>query len=151
MRVGVTGGAGFIGGHVVDRLIAAGHDVLVLDPIAPHRSDAAHREIDITDLESTVEATTGCDALFHLAAVSNVNDVYDAPVDTVRSNVLGTTHIWEAARRNDIGRTVLASTVWVYNGATGEEPLTENSPFQLPRSGHLYTSSKLASELVVHS
>ncbi len=65
-------------------------------------------------MESTVEATAGCDALFHLAAVSNVNDVYDAPVDTVRSNVLGTTHMLEADRRNDIGRTVLASTVWVY-------------------------------------
>jgi UDP-glucose 4-epimerase len=72
-------------------------------------------------------------------------------VDAVRSNVLGTSHIWEAARRNDIGRTILASTVWVYNGATGDAPLTEDSPFHLPSSGHLYTSSKLASELVVHS
>ena len=151
MRVGITGGSGFIGGHVVDKLLAADHTVVVLDPVEPHRSDVSHRPIDITDLQSTVDATVGLDALFHLAAVSDVNIVYGAPVEAVRSNVLGTTHIWEAARRNDIGRTVLASTVWVYNGATGDEPLNENSPFSLPSSGHLYTSSKLASELVVHS
>ncbi|MEP6598466.1 MAG: NAD-dependent epimerase/dehydratase family protein [Actinomycetota bacterium] len=151
MRVGITGGSGFIGGHVVDRLLAAEHSVVVLDPIAPHRDDVTHRPIDITDLDSTVEATVDLGALFHLAAVSDVNHVYNAPVDAVRSNVLGTTNIWEAARRNDIGRAILASTVWVYNGATGDEPLHEDSPFHLPSSGHLYTSSKLASELVVHS
>ena len=83
MRIAVTGGAGFIGAHVVDRLVAAGHDVLVLDPIAPHRSDVAHRQIDIPDLTAWSPPPQGCDALFHLAAVSNVNDVYDAPVDAV--------------------------------------------------------------------
>jgi UDP-glucose 4-epimerase len=151
MRIAVTGGSGFIGSHVVDRLVDDGHTVLVLDSRPPHRSDVLFRPLDITDAADTALATRGCDVVFHLAAVSNVNEAFDRPVEAMQINVMGTTNVWEAARRNGVARTILASTVWVYAGASGDDPLDEDAPLHLPSAGHIYTSSKIASELVVHN
>ena len=91
MKLAVTGGAGFIGSHVVDHLLAAGHDIVVIDSRPPHRPDVEHSAADLRDLDGLVAATRDCDAIFHLAAVSNVNEVFDAPVDAVDINVTGTT------------------------------------------------------------
>jgi len=151
VKVGVTGGSGFIGSHVVDRLHAAGHEVVVIDTRPPHRRDVGYRDADITDLAGMVRATTGCDALFHLAAVSNVNDAHADPVGTFDVNVAGTARACEAARRNQIGRVLLASTVWVYASAPGDGELTEDSPLLSTGTGHVYTSSQVAAELVVSS
>src|SRR5207253_246205 len=63
MRVVVTGGSGFIGSHVVDRLRAADHDVAVIDFRPPHRPDVAHHEVDIGDLAGLVRATQGADVV----------------------------------------------------------------------------------------
>jgi len=152
MRTVVTGGTGFIGSHVVDKLLAAGHQVTVVDLRAPHRSDVDHHAVDISDLDGLVRATAGADAVFHLAAFADVNDVTADPVGATEANVLGTMKVWEACRRNGVKRAILASTVWVYGGAAvGEGPLDETASFSLKRAGHLYTSSKLAAELVVQS
>lgn len=151
MRIAVTGGSGFIGSHVVDRLIDAGHTLFVLDTRPPQRPDVTYRQVDLSDLGGLVQATRDIDVVFHLAAVSNVNDAYDHPVGTVRINVTGTVNVFEASRRNGVHRTVLASTVWVYAGAHGDAPLDEGAPFHLPSAGHIYTSSKIASELIAHN
>jgi UDP-glucose 4-epimerase len=151
MRIAITGGSGFIGSHVVDRLIDAGHTLFVLDTRPPHRPDVTYRQVDLSNLGGLVQATRDIDVVFHLAAVSNVNDAYDHPVGTVRINVTGTVNVFEASRRNEISRTVLASTVWVYAGAHGDAPLDEEAPFHLPSAGHIYTSSKIASELIAHN
>jgi UDP-glucose 4-epimerase len=151
MRIAVTGGSGFIGSHVVDRLADAGHTLFVLDTRPPHRPDVTYRQVDLSDLGGLVQATRDVDVVFHLAAVSNVNDAYDHPVGTVRVNVTGTVNVFEASRRNGVSRTVLASTVWVYAGAHGDSPLDEDAPFHLPSAGHIYTSSKIASELIAHN
>jgi UDP-glucose 4-epimerase len=153
MRTLVTGGGGFIGSHVVDRLVAAGHDVHVVDLRPPHRSDVGHIAADINDLDALVEAFSGADAVFHLAAYADVNDVSREPVDATDANVVGVAKVWEACRRNNVGRAILASTVWVYNGAAddGDGPLDEDAAFRLDDLGHLYTSSKVAAEMVVHS
>ena len=151
MKVAVTGGSGFIGSHVVDRLLDAGHHVTVLDTRPPHRRDAAYRDTDVLDLAGLVRATAGCDAVFHLAAVSNVNDALADPVGTFELNVTGTGRVCEAARRNRVGRVVLASTVWVYASAPGDGPLTEDTPLSPAGTGHVYTASKVAAELVVTS
>jgi UDP-glucose 4-epimerase len=151
MRIAITGGSGFIGSHVVDRLIDAGHTLFVLDTRPPHRPDVTYRPVDLSNLAGLVQATRDVDVVFHLAAVSNVNDAYEHPVGTVRINVTGTVHVFEASRRNEISRTVLASTVWVYAGAHGDNPLDEEAPFHLPSAGHIYTSSKIASELIAHN
>ena len=152
MRVGVSGGSGFIGSHVVDALMAAGHEVSVLDPRPPHRADVGHRPADILDLTALADATAGMDAFFHLAAVADVNDVARDPVAAVDLNVGGTARVLEAARRNQVTRVILASTVWVYSSATGADgsEVDEETPFAMTAARHVYTSSKLAAEMLCH-
>src|SRR5947209_2681330 len=151
MKIGVTGGAGFIGSHVVDRLVDAGHDVVVLDARHPHRIEVGFRRSDITDLASMQRGVRGCDVVFHLAAVADVNDGFRRPAEAVAVNVTGTANVWEAARRCGVGRVVLASTVWVYGAAPGPDPVTEDACFDLSQAGHVYTATKLAAETVAHS
>lgn len=157
MRTVVTGGCGFIGSHVVDRLIAAGHDVVVLDSaVRPLNPAADYRRADILDLPGLTRELADCEAVFHLAAVADVEQVNADPVHALRMNVEGTGTVLEAARRVGINRFVLASTVWVY-GAAHRDPegpeaeLTEDASFDVERSGHLYVSTKLAAEMAVQS
>ena len=151
MRIAVTGGAGFIGSHLVDALAGRGDQVVVVDPRPPHRADVEHADADITDLVGLRQAFAGCAVVFHLAAVSNVNHVYAGPVEALDVNVGGTGRVWQAARDCEVGRVLLASTVWVYAAATGPEPLTETSPTEVGGAGHLYTATKIAAEMVAHS
>ena len=67
------------------------------------------------------------------------------------SVVTGTANVFEASRRNDVRRTVLAGTAWVYAGAHGDAPIDEEAPFHLPSAGHIYTSSKITEELIAHN
>ena len=152
MRVGVTGGAGFIGSHVVDALAAAGHDVIVIDGRPPHRPDVDHVGVSVLDGPALAEATAGLDALFHLAAVADVNDVVRDPVAAVDLNVGGTARVLEAARGNGIGRVILASTVWVYSSVAASDAtvVDESACFSLATARHVYTSSKLAAEMLCH-
>ena len=135
----------------MDHLVAAGHEVAVLDVRPPHRADVQFFDVDILDLPGLVRATRGCDVIFHLAGVADVNHAKAHPVLTAELNVAGTAKVWEAARQNGVKRAVLASTVWVYSGASGDGELCEDAEFDLSRPGHLYTSSKIAAEMVARS
>jgi len=149
--IGVIGGSGFIGSHVVDKLIDAGHEVTVFDIMKPHRSDVRHIYIDITDLSKTCVALAGAyDAVYMLAAVADVNDVYKNPVEAGEINIMAVANVLEAARRSGIGRVILASTVWVYEMAEGER-VDENTPLLLSKTKHVYTASKVAAELYCHA
>lgn len=151
-KVMVTGGAGFIGSHVVDRLIEAGHEVTVLDYHArPHRPDVKYEDVDLLDFASVLEATKGAQHIFHIAAVSNVNHAHKYPVYCTELNVVGTANVLEAARVHQAERVYFASTVWVYNGSKEASPVTEDSPFYLPSAGHIYTSTKMAAEMLLHN
>jgi UDP-glucose 4-epimerase len=147
MRVLVTGGSGFIGSHVLDVLAAAGHEPVILDLVPSHHhppNTYATINGDITDRKVTRRAIRGCDAIIHLAAVADVNDVLADPVRADSVNAHGTEVILEAARREDVGRMIYGSTIWVYGNAEVEEA-TEETPLALP--AHLYTATKLAGEM----
>ncbi len=145
----MTGGSGFIGSHLVDCLVKRSYEVRVLDVTPPHRSDVEFTKADICDIEQVMEACKGATEIFHLAAVSNVDEAYQKPADTVSINTIGTVNLLEAARRNRVARFVFASTVWVYGGARGSD-VHEDSPFYMPGAGHIYTSTKIASEFYIH-
>lgn len=148
----VTGGSGFIGSHVVDALVEAGHEVTVIDHrVRPHRDDVRFEDVDLMDFSSVLTATRGAEHVFHLAAVSNVNVAHKYPVYATGLNVMGTAHALEAARLNGVKRFYLASTVWVYNGAPNGIAVDEAVPFYLNGAGHIYTSSKIAAEMLCHN
>ena len=150
MNIGVIGGSGFIGSHVVDKLIDAGHEVTAFDMMKPHRDDVRHIYIDITDLSKTTVALTGTyDTLYMLAAMADVNDVYRNPVEAGQVNIMAVANVLEAARRNGVGRVILASTVWVYEMAV-KEKVDEDTPLLPDKANHVYTASKLAAELYCH-
>jgi UDP-glucose 4-epimerase len=143
----ITGGSGFIGSHVVDALIAAGHHVRVIDMLAPHRPDADWLPVDVMDEEALTSALRGADAVFHLAAMADVNDVFAAPVESVSLNTLGTVRLLEAARQAEAGRVILASTVWVYAATVGSR-VDERTCFDPETDRHLYVSTKIAAEMI---
>jgi UDP-glucose 4-epimerase len=152
VRVAVTGGCGFIGSHVVDHLVRAGHDVRVIDTSGQWRNPgAAWWPADIFDDEALAAAVAGVDAIYHLAGAADVYEIAADPVSAVRLNVEGAARILEAARRQGCARVLLASTVWVYGATAGAGERTEDAPVDLRRAGHVYVSTKLAAELLVHS
>lgn len=152
MRVLVTGGSGFIGSHVVDRLIAHGHEPVNFDLAASRYHAPTELKAvlgDIADRDTAWRAARGCDAIIHLAAVADVSDVVADPLRADRINVHGTQMILEAARHAGIRRVVYGSTVWVYGNAPVDGLVDEESPLALPN--HLYTATKLAGEMYCRS
>ncbi len=150
MEIAVTGGSGFIGSHVVDRLVNAGHQVRVLDVARPHRNDVQWNPVDITRLSQVAGVLHGCDAVMHLAAMANVNDVARAPGESVDLNVMGTATMLEGSRLAGVKHFVFASTVWVYE-ATDDLEVDETTPLRPDRTKHLYMAEKIAGEMLVHS
>ncbi|HWF79423.1 MAG TPA: NAD(P)-dependent oxidoreductase [Streptosporangiaceae bacterium] len=152
MRVAVTGGCGFIGSHVVDHLVKAGHDVLVIDVRERWLNPEADYVIaDLFDTAALDVALDGREAVFHLAGASDVNEVAADPVFALRLNVEGVGRVLDAARARGCARVVLASTVWVYGATVGDGERTEDAAVDLRRAGHLYVSTKLAAEMIMHS
>ena len=122
MRVLVTGGAGFIGSHVVERLLVAGHDVRVLDallpdvhPVPPEFPEAAEVvTADVGDAAAVADALSGVDAVCHQAAMVGLGiDLHDLPA-YVRTNDLGTAVVLAEMARARVTRLVLASSMVVY-------------------------------------
>jgi len=152
LKVVVTGGSGFIGSHVADKLRAAGHDPRILDLApspwhAPGEIDTALA--DLTDPAAVADAVRGGEAIVHLAAMADVNEVVGQPERTDAVNTRGTFNLLEAARAEGISRLLYASTIWVYGNAPGPEPHDEDTPLVLPP--HLYTATKLAGEMYCRS
>jgi UDP-glucose 4-epimerase len=144
MKVLVTGGSGFIGSHIIDQLIEKKHEVTNLDLVPSHRTDINYVNCSILDIEGLVKAFKDIEIVYHLAAVSNVNNVYQAPIESVDINSTGTVKILEAARQANVKRVIFASTEWVYSGLITDQFITED--MLLKPTEHLYSATKIASE-----
>jgi UDP-glucose 4-epimerase len=143
MRALVTGGSGFIGSHVVDKLAERGVTVRILDTVPPHRTDVERYDVSLLDFERLRPAMNGVDMVFHLGAVADVKDAAESPQYTDMINTRGTINVLEAARRAGVRRVIYGSTTWVYSDTNGIL-LDEDSLLNAP--SHIYTATKLASE-----
>lgn len=149
MKALVTGGAGFIGSHIVDRLLKEGHEVTVLDDFSTgHRQNLAdHKKLqiiegDIRDFNMVNECMQGVDWIFHKAAVASVPKTVNDPIGSSAVNYQGTLHVLEAARQNNARRMVFASSAALY----GDEPTLPKVETMLPVTLSPYAVDKLASE-----
>lgn len=147
----ITGGAGFIGSHLVDALLAAGRRVRVLDNLSMGSRDNLPLDhpglqlivADVADAAAVSAATEGCAAVVHLAAVASVQASVDDPVSTHQSNFVGTLNVCEAMRLHGVRRVLFASSAAVY-GNNGEGVAIDEETAKAPLTP--YASDKLASE-----
>jgi len=151
MNILVTGGSGFIGSHIVDLLLAAGHRVIIYDlesPKVPGKYDFVKG--DVLDQQRLEVKSKGVDALYHVAAEANVNRFYESPYYSNLVTSASVLAVCEAAKRNNVSRVILASTEWVYGSREGsaQPAITEEEPYP-QEPDHLYTSSKIAGEMFI--
>jgi UDP-glucose 4-epimerase len=143
----VTGGAGFIGSHLVHHLVGDGHDVTVLDDLSTGEATSVHPDArlviaDVCDPGPLREAAAGRDVVFHLAAHRAIARSIDDPAGTDRTNSGGTVAVLQAAVETGVPRVVYASSSSVY-GEPAATPVREDAP-KAPMSP--YAVSKLAGE-----
>jgi UDP-glucose 4-epimerase len=157
-RALITGGAGFIGSNLADRLHADGDEVVVYDDFSTGQRrfvgdlEASPRatvvEGDVLDPDALGEAMAGCDVVFHLAANADVRRGLEHPGRDLRQNTIATFTVLEAMRARGIRRIVFSSTGSVY-GEPEVFPTPEDCPF--PRQTSLYGASKLAGEALIQA
>jgi len=158
MRAFVTGGAGFIGSNLVDRLLAANHSVVAYDNFSTGQ-DAfleiarSHPQFtlvrgDTLDLPALVEAMAGSEMVFHLAANADVRFGVEHPRKDLDQNTIATFNVLEAMRATGARRIAFASTGSIY-GEASVIPTPEHSPFPVQTS--LYGASKLAGEGLIQA
>ena len=133
MKILVTGGAGFIGSNLSRKLINEGHEVVVLDSLL--RGNKLDKDTfskitffkgDVRSKQLVLEASKGCDVIFHLAAVLGVDIVADNPVETMDVEVIGTRNVVEASETNNVKYILYASTSGIYShSAIVKNALTE--------------------------
>lgn len=149
MRTLVTGGAGFIGSHLVGALLGRGHEVVVLDDLSTGKREnlpSTERLTllvgDVADPAAVEAALEGCETLFHLAAVASVERSVRDPVLTHRTNLDGSIRLFDRAASLGVTRVLYASSAAVYGDAT-DLPLRESNP---TRPLTPYAIDKLAGE-----
>jgi len=125
MRILVTGGNGFIGGHVIDRLIDHGHEPVCLDRYGtPHRGDVEFHLADIRDAESVMTVMAKVDGVINLAGILGTSETIERPRFTVQSNLLGAINIFNACRdQGKKGVHITVGNYWMNNPYA----LTKNS------------------------
>ena len=149
MKCLVTGGCGFIGGHLVDELIVNGNQVIVIDnesaianKVFYKNPSAESRKIDINNYEEIEPLFHDIDTVFHLAAESRIGPCIEDPVLACKTNVTGTCNVLQASRKHGVRRVVYSSTSACY-GLTEVVPMHEALPTD---NLNPYSTSKLAGE-----
>lgn len=144
MKILVTGGSGFVGSHIVDRLIDGGDTVRIFDMVLPsHNNSAEYYKGSLLNYEDVRMSMNNIDYVFHLAAIADVKDVFEEPLYAEEINVRGTINVLDAARKGGIKRVIYGSTTWVYSDVEGVS-VDEDTPLHAP--SHLYTATKMISE-----
>jgi len=146
LKVLVTGAAGFIGSHLLPKLIEAGHEVIALDkaPITAHSLKIKNYLDDILTIPSKVIWKDQIfDAVIHLAAIAAPRYAEKNPDETFKTNVFGTYNVLRMAKEADANRFIFASTAHVYGISPKYMPTDENHPLSL---GDTYTTSKILGE-----
>ena len=150
MRYLVTGGAGFIGSHLVERLVATGQDVVILDDLTSGRREnfaAVRRRVSfirgsVTDFSTCRRAVEGADYVLHQAALTSVQRSVDEPLTAHEVNATGTLNILLAARDTRVRRVVYAGSTSAY----GNPATLPNSETHVTQPLSPYAASKLAGE-----
>lgn len=147
----VTGGAGFIGSHLVDRLIASDHRVRVIDNLSMGKKEyinpkAIFYHADIRDKKSITKCFENVDGIFHLAALARIQPSFEKPEEYVDTNVLGTKNILELAKEYKIKRVVYSASSSAYGHQT--KLLSENMAL-LPQALSPYSSTKRMGEMLM--
>lgn len=150
MKALVTGGAGFIGSHLCERLADLGYEVAALDNLSitsqnlPALKEKGIKVIvtDITDFDRMLSEIKGFDIVFHLAAMNRAVKSINDPLKANLVNITGTLNVLEACRRNKVKKVIYSSSSSVY-GLSKAFPRKEN---QLPQPSHPYAVGKLAGE-----
>lgn len=150
MKILVAGGGGFIGSHIIDRLIDRGYDVHVYDLQRPHKETKKGYkwvDIDITDftrLEFNMSVEE-FDVVYNLASVSNTMECVNDPVKATKVNCLGTINLLEASKLNGVKRFIMASSSLI----SGLQLLDLDKSINVERSNHIYVTTKLFQEMAV--
>jgi len=134
MKCLVTGGSGFIGSHLVDRLINDGHNVIVIDNessisnnVFYKNKKAKYYNLDVSDYNSTKKLYNGVDFVFHLAAESRIQPTLNNPRLAFTTNVIGTQTVLQCSVENNVKRVIYSSTSSAY-GLVNLVPLIEDMP-----------------------
>lgn len=161
MNILVTGGAGFIGSHIAKTLIAAGHHVVIVDNLSTGvvnnvPPEATFYEADIVDSDAleAIFAKEKIDAISHQAALANVRESMDVPLEYARVNVLGSLNLLELARKYNCRKFVFASTGGAiygegYSPDNSILPFTEESKAQ-PKDNYGATKLTIEQHLYVY-
>lgn len=132
-KIFITGGAGFIGSHLVAKLVKDGHELVVADTLL--RGNKIEPEIlkaiqfekaDVRDAEAMIRLSKGCDTIYHFAAVLGVDVVADNPVETMETEVIGMKNVAEAALIHGMSKVVYASTSGIYGHSAISESVKED-------------------------
>ena len=136
MKVVVFGSSGFLGSHVADSLTLKGYDVSLFDMTESKYVNKDQNMIigDIKDLKAVQDAVKEAKYVYHFAGIADLKEAQNDPIDTVKNNILGTTYILEACKREKVERFIFASSVYVYS-----------------ELGSFYRSSKQACELLIEN
>jgi len=150
MRALITGGAGFIGSQIAQRLVETGHEVVVLDNFFTGKrenlqgfaKDVRLVEGDVRDLAAVSACAAGCDVIFHEAAIVSVPFSVEHPQESHDVNIQGTLNVLQAARQTGTRRVVFASSAAIY----GEEPTLPKSEAMRPEPMSPYGVEKITGE-----
>ena len=148
MKCLVTGGCGFIGSHIVDRLIEDGHEVIVIDNLSAEQHDQFYfnsksefHEKDITNYDEIEHLFRDVDVVFHLAAESRIQPCIKNPPQAFQTNIMGTANVLEASRKHGVKQVIYSSTSSAYGNS-----IPPHKESMRPDCLNAYSTSKVAGE-----